>query len=326
MSVFNIEDGILKNYTGESLNVVIPEGVTAISSSAFSHCKNLQSVTIPDSVTPISESAFFGCSSLQSVTIPDAVTSISEYAFCRCSMQSVRIPDSVTSIGHHAFDGCSSLKILTIPNAVKTIGRSAFESCDSLQHVTIPDSVTSIGNRAFCWCDSLQHVTIPNSVKSIGDHAFEDFSLRSITIPKSVKRIPMIFGDTFPMDFVDKILEWYPRMTYDSFEAYVLKQKTWSALTTDTQAEIFIAKHSLLLSKAFLPLMTETLAEHIATRYLKKTAASLSEDDCEKIASFIIDFQTKIPDDSKQALHEALLAQKNGKKALDTIAKIRRLT
>ena len=40
---------------------------------------------IPDGVTSISESAFYKCSSLTSVIIPDSVTSIDVWAFCYCS-------------------------------------------------------------------------------------------------------------------------------------------------------------------------------------------------------------------------------------------------
>ena len=63
---FNIENGVLKKYTGKW-------GVTK--------------VVIPDSVTAIGESAFFGCDSLTSIVIPDSVTAIGDYAFRWCSSQ-----------------------------------------------------------------------------------------------------------------------------------------------------------------------------------------------------------------------------------------------
>ena len=45
-------------------NVVIPDGVTRIDSSAFEECRQLESITIPDSVTEMGIRAFNGCSSL----------------------------------------------------------------------------------------------------------------------------------------------------------------------------------------------------------------------------------------------------------------------
>ena len=182
-----------KLYLNGSLvtDLVIPDSVTSIGSSAFYSCSSLESVTIPDSVTSIGSSAFYSCSSLESVTIPDSVTSIGGAAFSGCSsLESVTIPDSVTSIGGSAFYGCSSLTSVTIPDSVTSIGGAAFSGCSSLESVTIPDSVTSIGGSAFSGCSSLESVTIPDSVTSIGYYAFEGCSsLTSVTIPDGVTTI-----------------------------------------------------------------------------------------------------------------------------------------
>ena len=76
---FQIENGVLKKYTGKDKDVVIPE--TRIGNGAFEDCKSLTSVTIPDGVTKIDEYAFRGCENLTSITIPDSVTYIGEDAF-----------------------------------------------------------------------------------------------------------------------------------------------------------------------------------------------------------------------------------------------------
>ena len=64
-------------------NLVIPDGVTAISNYAFVNL-NITSVTIPNSITSIGDYAFYYCDSLTSITIPDSVTSIGFYAFRYC--------------------------------------------------------------------------------------------------------------------------------------------------------------------------------------------------------------------------------------------------
>ena len=304
-------------------SVIIPSSVTSIERSAFEYCSSLQSVTIPDSVTSIAQGAFRLCEKLESVTIPNSITSISDNTFSACTnLQSVVIPSSVTSIGEYAFGSCRQLKRVTIPSSVTSIGDRAFCNCSSLQSVTIPDSITSIGTGMFKDCSSLQSVNIPDSVTDIGENAFYHCSsLQSITIPDSVTRIPMIFEEPFPKTFADQIREWYPRMTDTAFKAYVLHPQTWASLDTDTQAEIYSKKQSKALMKFFLPLMTETLASHFATQYLEKAASSLSATDCKKIASFMVTYHVKMAGDSLQSLYEALLTQKNGKKALEEIAK-----
>ena len=170
------------------ISVAIPDSVISIRDSAFSCCKSLTSITIPDSVTSIGDETFSSCVSLTSVTIPDSVTSIGDSAFSSCvSLTSVTIPDSVTSIGNIAFSFCTSLTSITIPDSVTSIGDGAFYACYSLTSITIPDSVTSIGDWAFSSCTSLTSITIPDSVTFIGDSAF-DFceSLTSVSIPDSV--------------------------------------------------------------------------------------------------------------------------------------------
>ncbi len=129
-------DGVLfnKNKTqlvthpaGKGISYSIPNGVTSISSYAFSGCSSLTSITIPNNVTSIGYCAFEDCSSLTSVTIPNSVTSIGSYAFSGCSsLTSVTIPDGVTSIEPYAFQNCSRLASIAIPASVTTIYYGAF--------------------------------------------------------------------------------------------------------------------------------------------------------------------------------------------------------
>ncbi len=212
----------------EIKDLIIPNSVTSIGSSAFYNCSGLTSVTIPNSVTSIGYNAFHGCSGLTSVTIGNSVTSIGSGAFSGCSsLTSVTIPNSVTSIGKFAFNGCSGLTSVTIPNSVTSIGEFAFQGCSGLTSVhisdvaawckisfngtlsnpliyahhlfinneeikdlIIPNSVTSIGDYAFDGCSGLTSVTIPNNVTSIRYYVFNGCSgLTSLTIPNSVTSI-----------------------------------------------------------------------------------------------------------------------------------------
>ena len=205
---FEIENGVLISYKGESSNVVIPSSVTTIGLRAFYECDWIESITIGSSVRTIEPSAFVLCTSLKEIIIPSSVTGIDDRAFCLCeSLERLTISRSVRKIGHGICASCPSLKEIivedgnpryctidgnlytkdkktlvqyaigkkdtsfTIPSSVTSIGDSAFSGC-TLGNITIPNSVTSIGRGAFYVCLSLTSITIPSSVKSIGDDTF----------------------------------------------------------------------------------------------------------------------------------------------------------
>ena len=103
---FQIEKGVLVNYTGEAKEVVIPSSVTAIGERAFSYCTTVEKVTIPNTVKTIGDGAFAYCYELESVTIPGSVTSIGAEAFTYTELKQVTLPDSVKTVGSNAFEGC----------------------------------------------------------------------------------------------------------------------------------------------------------------------------------------------------------------------------
>ncbi len=211
---FEIVEGNLVKYDGDSEKVTIPDTVTSIGYRAFYDCNNLKSVVIPKSVTSIRDEAFLECSNLKSITISKSVASIGHNTFkgtkwlenkrkknplvivngilidgTTCKGK-VTIPKSVTSINDFAFNLCSDLTSVTIPKSVKTIGMSAFSLCSNLKSVTMKKGIETIANSAFSSCQSLKSIKIPSSVVSIKSHAFSDcYNLKSITIPKSVTEI-----------------------------------------------------------------------------------------------------------------------------------------
>lgn len=65
---------------------IVPDGVKAISASAFSGCENLTNVTIQDGATSIGREAFYMCFELTSITIPSSVQLIEVDAFAYCDM------------------------------------------------------------------------------------------------------------------------------------------------------------------------------------------------------------------------------------------------
>lgn len=68
--------------------IIIPEGVTSIGVTAFSHFTKLRKVVLPSTLERIETSAFYDCKNLEEI----------------------EIPEKVKYLGNNAFKGCSSLK------------------------------------------------------------------------------------------------------------------------------------------------------------------------------------------------------------------------
>ena len=212
----------------EITNLIIPTGVTSISSSAFSGCIGLKSVSIPNSVASIGSSAFYGCSGLNSVSIPPSVEIIGVQAFWGCSgLTSITVPNSVTSISNGVFAQCSGLTSVNIPNSVSSIGNSAFYGCSGLTSAVIPNSVESISGSAFENCSGLKSISIPNNVSSIGSWSFKNCrSLTTVNIGSSVVSIgELVFANCDELTdvycFADQVPGTSPDAFQDSYPKYM---------------------------------------------------------------------------------------------------------
>ena len=104
----------------------------------FLNGEEVQDLVIPDGVTAISSDAFCNCLGLNTVKIPQSVTSIGERAFYRCwNMTAVELPDGIDKLKKNTFQSCQSLKTITIPESVEYIYAQVFDGCNSLESVTV---------------------------------------------------------------------------------------------------------------------------------------------------------------------------------------------
>lgn len=158
---FKIEDGILKEYTGDGGDVIIPDGVTSIENNVFRGCTDLTSIIIPDGLISIGRYAFKDCVNLSNITFPSSIMSIGDSAFLGCTnLTNIIIPNSVSRIETSTFEGCTSLIDITLPSDITIIGENAFRGCTSLTSITVPDEVTSIGCNAFNECSNLSSINV----------------------------------------------------------------------------------------------------------------------------------------------------------------------
>lgn len=212
-------------------------GFVKISSECFMN-SGLKEVVIPDYVTTISSSAFYNCVYLNKVTLGSGVKTIPASCFASTALTSFVVPSTVTSISSGAFSDCYKLKEIYNLSALNiVVGNTTYgeiakyalvvhnslsdPSCiaqvddyvfmldngnaslvsyiGSSEDITLPasfehESVTyntyEIGERAFNNSKTLKSIVIPDSVTKIGNYAFYNCSvLESVTIGNGVSVI-----------------------------------------------------------------------------------------------------------------------------------------
>lgn len=136
-----VGDGILLSYNGKSNQVVIPDTVKYIGSTALNGRESITSVTIPDSVKGIGDRAFEGCLSLSHITIPGSVSIVGDMAFNNCrSIKTVVVEEGVLEIKNRAFAGCGVLESAVIPDSVVRMELQVFEKSPKVTIYASKDS------------------------------------------------------------------------------------------------------------------------------------------------------------------------------------------
>ena len=154
-------------------HVILSANVVNIDTSAFSRCKNLESIDMPG-VRSISPSAFKE-SGLRSAELPDVLENLGRYSFSGTSLEIITLPGSIVRSGDYVFSGCTSLKSVTFNDGFSEISSRMFSGCTALNEVVISSGVKAIGDYAFAYCTGLKKVTIPSET-TVGDGAFYGIS------------------------------------------------------------------------------------------------------------------------------------------------------
>lgn len=207
---YQIEEGVLIKYSGNSKNITIPSNVINVGPGAFWNCTSLVSVEIPNGVKSIGGDAFYYCSNLKYVNIPRSVEAIGNDPFAGCSLVSLTndssnfiLEDGVLydkakiNIIHYPINNSPTYFI--IPNGIKYIGKHTFYDCSNLIGITIPSSVICIENNVFAGCKNLELINnSPNFILENGVLynkektqliSLIDYELENLVIPESVKTI-----------------------------------------------------------------------------------------------------------------------------------------
>ena len=163
---------------------VIPAdgSVEVIGEGAFCGCK-IEQVVIPETVTEIRSSAFAECDRLRSISLPAGITEIAPYAFQACkAMEAIDLPEGIRTIGERAFDGCGSLISLEIPNSATDIGEYAFDGCFDLTEFKIGDGIEYFTMDFLPNCQALKSLHIGASVTEFRKNMRSYPALEQITV------------------------------------------------------------------------------------------------------------------------------------------------
>ncbi|MCR5325012.1 MAG: leucine-rich repeat domain-containing protein [Lachnospiraceae bacterium] len=159
---FEIEDGILKAYTGPDAEIQIPEGVHTIGDGVFKGMSWILKVILPASIKKIGASAFKGCRKLKKIDFPDGLSEIGDHAFHRChDLQEMIFPRSVTRVGSHAFLYCDGLKRIVLEGP-DHFGKAVFSHNLSLEEVTLNRDVddSNFSDEVFEGCILLKRIIL----------------------------------------------------------------------------------------------------------------------------------------------------------------------
>ena len=188
-----------QEYKSEVKEIIVGEGITELSSSAFNGMSMVHTIKLPTTLTAIGSSAFRDCTGFTSITIPNSVKGLGYACFSGCSgLTSITIPSSVTELNSSCFEYCTNLEHIEVESA-NTVYDSR-ENCNAIvetstntmvagcKNTKIPNSVTCLGAACFGGCTNLNSITIPSSVTNIGVYCFSGCtSLKEIKLPVGIK-------------------------------------------------------------------------------------------------------------------------------------------
>ena len=187
---FNIEDGVVTHYGGDSSYVVVPDGVIAIGRDAFRYNRDIQTVILPEGCTRIESGAFYA-SYLQEIDLPDSLEYIGEEAFEDSQLRSIQLPAGLKTIGNEAFRD-TYLEAVKLPEGLESIGYNAF-AYTKIKKLRLPGSLGIVENNAAPHAEEIEFGEGITEVNFTIASAYSDTSIRKITFPTTIRHISARF-------------------------------------------------------------------------------------------------------------------------------------
>ena len=134
---FVIKDGVLKKYVGDEVNVIVPDEVKEIGTSAFKECKKIETIVLPDGLETIGGRAFLKCFNLKTINLPQSLQKVGIEVFQDChSLEELIFPEH-TCLTRCPIDNCWNLKTVVFPSVYKG-ERKFITGCNKLAFIVAP--------------------------------------------------------------------------------------------------------------------------------------------------------------------------------------------
>ena len=177
-------------------NIILPESVKTIGSSAFFGQRNVKKIVIPKSVTSIGISAFQMIPALEDLEIYASLNMVDHTSFDNVfwsntrndstgKLKKVILGESYSAtgkIGSALFYGLDFDEIDIQMNNIQNLGSSMFMKNTRLKSFTVPKTVKVINQAAFYETTALKDITIPKNVQTMDVEAFRKSGLEKIWI------------------------------------------------------------------------------------------------------------------------------------------------
>lgn len=201
-------DGVLVSYTGTETDVRIPEGVTEISTNAFTDTQ-LTSLWIPASVRTIDDYVFSG-QPLTQVTFqdddahPSQLETIGDRAFARTAIEHITLPRSLTMAGLETFSDMAKLRSVHVgPNVVARGLFAAFARTPLLESIEVDATNPNYQSLdGVLYTKGLTHLAtypeaknaggayaVAEGTSTIDEGAFSSAQITSLTLPSSLRSV-----------------------------------------------------------------------------------------------------------------------------------------
>ena len=251
----NLPDGVvyvgnvLYKYKGTmpaNTSIIVKEGTSQISGTAFYGCSGLVSVTIPKTVESLGEQAFAQCPNLAEVTVESAVSpDICISTFDESDKKVLNIPEGCTAsylewMNYFQIPNCqyicdeftgndgeyNKLEWYYCDGDVIVYGSGEIDGNPfwdlPVKTITFAGDFTSISN---CGNANLKYVYLPKTLKTLGENAFSESALDFVVLPGNIEYISgSAFGNYYGCDY-------YPVVVCLNYSAPYIGEEVFSCIS-----------------------------------------------------------------------------------------------